>query len=100
MVQGCGNDTDFSWSNYSSEHDMKDGCYRYNLTVTDPILHCDPHNISSIEPALLDKCDQWMYDTSTFESTIFTEVIPALEIHTDSQLIMFNILNPVQFTMR
>ena len=79
MVQGCDNDTDFSWSNYSSEHDLKDGCYRYNLTVTDSILHCDPRNISSIEPALLEKCDQWMYDTSTFESTIFTEVIPSLE---------------------
>ena len=28
--------------------------YRYNLTVTDSILHCDPHNISAIETTLLD----------------------------------------------
>ena len=37
--------------------------YRYNLTVTDPILHCDPHNISTIKPALLEKCDTWTSDT-------------------------------------
>ena len=74
-MDGCANGTDIFWSNQTLTFDQKDSCYRYNATVTDPIQHCDPHNISNIDPTLLEKCDQWTYDTSTFESTIFTDVI-------------------------
>lgn len=73
-MDGCNNGTDFSWTNQSLVFDLKDSCYRYNLTVTDPMHHCDPRNVSSIDSALLEKCDSWTYDTSTFESTIFTDV--------------------------
>ena len=73
-MDGCANGTDIDWNNQSSTFDLKDSCYRYNLTVTDPILQCDPRNVSAIEPALLEKCDAWTYDTSTFESTVFTDV--------------------------
>jgi len=73
LVDGCANGTDIDWNNQSSTFDLKDSCYRYNLTVTDPILQCDPRNVSAIEPALLEKCDAWTYDTSTFESTVFTD---------------------------
>ena len=75
LVDGCANGTDIDWNNQSSNFNLKDSCYRYNLTVMDPVQRCDPRNISAIEPALLEKCDAWTYDTSTFESTVFTEVI-------------------------
>ena len=74
LVDGCANGTDIPWNNFTSIVDLKDSCYRFNFTVTDPDQHCHPQNISHIESSLLEKCDAWTYDTSIFESTIFTDV--------------------------
>jgi hypothetical protein len=48
-------------------------CYRYNHTWTN-IDQCRAGE-ESIDPNNdIEKCDKWVYDTSTFQSTIFTEV--------------------------
>ena len=48
-------------------------CYQYNRTWTD-IDQCLAGD-GSIDPINdLTKCDRWVYDTSTFQTTVFTEV--------------------------
>jgi len=74
LVDGCANGTDIPWNNFTSTGYFRDSCYRFNFPVTDPDQHCHPQNISHIEESLLKKCDAWTYDTSIFESTIFTDV--------------------------
>ena len=93
LVDGCANGTDIPWNNFTSIVDLKDSCYRFNFTVTDPDQHCHPQNISHIESSLLEKCDAWTYDTSIFESTIFTDVTTrfssikmSIATHSDAEL--------------
>ena len=53
-----------------------DKCYRYNNK--DPQRMCQPYYTHDIVDAdLLEKCDSWIYDTSTFTSTLVTEVFVA-----------------------
>ena len=48
-------------------------CYRYKSNWTS-VDQCLAGN-ELIDKKAIEKCDRWVYDTSTFRSTIFTEVI-------------------------
>lgn len=59
----------------SSISDIRLGrqCYRYNHTWTN-VDQCLAGDESIDHNDDIEKCDRWVYDTSTFQSTIFTEV--------------------------
>ena len=68
-IDGC-NDTESIWPGIGSGSTT--ACYRYN--TTDPNLLCRAPNLDIDDVNDLEKCDQWTYDTSIFESTIVTDV--------------------------
>ena len=74
-VEGC-NYTDSPW--LSTNYSNKNACYRYNATVTDLDIKCSQVNIDVDDINSLDTCDQWMYDTSMFKSTIVSDVCTLL----------------------
>lgn len=49
-----------------------DQCNRYNHTWTS-LEECQQPG-TPIDPEMIAECDNWIYDTSLFESTIVTEV--------------------------
>jgi len=61
----------WSMTNFSRQ----DACYRYNPNLTDPDVYCQPHYTDADinDTDLLQKCDSWVYNRSTFESTIVTD---------------------------
>ena len=62
-----------TWTGVNLDGRVEDRCYRYNKK--DPRLTCRPHYKQDlVDPDVLEKCDRWIYDTSTFKSTIVTEV--------------------------
>jgi len=83
FVDGCDNSTDSNdvdfypnWLNNTIPWDEEgfSHCYIYNRTLTNNIDECFRGNDESIIENQLTKCDKWVYDTSTFTSTIFTDV--------------------------
>ena len=72
-MEGCQNATatelQTTWLNKSSLNEQQNACFRYNQTDT----QCQPYEADETNSTAVLKCDQWLYDTSMFESTIVTE---------------------------
>jgi len=68
-VEQCANST-IPW--LDTNFTKKDQCYRYNASVTDLDVLCQPIDAHA-DPQFLEACHHWMYSNSTFGSTIVSE---------------------------
>ena len=68
------NNTLPKWDSSSSEDRLTRQCYRYNYTWAN-VDECLTGG-DNIQRDQIEKCDRLVYDTSTFGSTIVTEVSP------------------------